>query len=170
MYAWAKLIYMYAIILHYLVKPLFHIISLIWTLNTCLYVTLCTLTSCHVWFSFAQACMCLNLGLDPLYYLCLLLYLCFACFSLPQLFRFFMNLFTRSHLFPFQRSSLSLLALYRYTLWNICCFILHKCINIIQLLVSPSSYFYAIFIWWSYMYSVISFLSMLYKIIYLYST
>ena len=102
---WAKLVYMYAGILCMLVNHCFHSLSLFLTLNT--YNSM-HFISVNAWYSFAQACLYLCLGLGPLYSWHILLAPVVS--KHWNLCRFFMNLLP----FPFFRSSLVLLALYRY--------------------------------------------------------
>ena len=102
--------------LAYACKPFFHSLSLFLTLNTCNSVHF-HIRQCLIFF--CSSLHILMFGFGP--FQLLVHTVCTCCLQTLKPFIFFINLLPKSWLFPFQRSSLLLLALYRYIFTSIYC-------------------------------------------------
>ena len=116
MCALAKLVYMYTVFLHMLVNHCFHILSLFLTLSTCNSMHF-LIRQCLIFFCSSLHVLMFGFGPFPL----LAHTVCACCLQTLKPFIFFINLLPKSWLFPFLRSSLLLLALYRYIFTSIYC-------------------------------------------------
>ena len=114
--AWAKLVYIYVVFLLMLTNHCFHSISLFRTLNTCSSMYF-LIRQCLIFF--CSSLHVLMFGFGP--FLLLVYTVCTCCLQTLKSFIFFINLLPKSWLFPFQRSSVLLLALYRYIFRSMYC-------------------------------------------------